>query len=175
MTDIEKAVALFETVRDIPYGSISSRDSGQVLAQRRGTCSGKHLLLRQLFQANSLPVKLMMCRTTLNGLDVDLPDELTDLLAQGKVPDFHNYLRVDTGHWVDVDATFDAPLARHGFVVNEWDGRSDCHTALPAFESWEVEDLFVEKEAALASLSDAERTRRREFIDPFSSWLETLR
>lgn len=44
--DLKKA---FFLVRDMPYIRASSRDSETIIREWRGTCSGKHYLLKKLF------------------------------------------------------------------------------------------------------------------------------
>lgn len=44
--NIEKAFLL---VRDMPYTRASSRDPETIIQEWRGTCSGKHYLLKSLF------------------------------------------------------------------------------------------------------------------------------
>ena len=172
----DKAIALFETVRDIPYGSINSRDPGQVLAHRMGTCSGKHLLLASLLQAIEVPVKMIMCRTFLDQIQVELPPDIRNKYSGQEIPDFHNYLRVEMGDgWLNVDATFDLPLREYGLVVNEWNGTDNCRIAVPVLENREVEDLLNEKEAAILALPPGKQHIRQSFIRDFSRWLETVR
>lgn len=43
-------IKLFEKVRDIPYGDIGSRDPQDVYKKNKGTCSGKHELLKELYK-----------------------------------------------------------------------------------------------------------------------------
>lgn len=54
----EKTIKLFELVREIPYGSIGSRDPKDVFEKKRGTCSGKHALLKELFEDLGIEVKV---------------------------------------------------------------------------------------------------------------------
>ena len=53
----KKVVLLFEKVRDIPYGDIGSRDPKAVFENNKGTCSGKHELLKELYQELGIEVK----------------------------------------------------------------------------------------------------------------------
>ena len=47
-------VQVFERVRDIPYTYPASRDPVEVLRLERGSCSGKHYLLGELFRRTGL-------------------------------------------------------------------------------------------------------------------------
>ena len=44
----QTVLRVFEKVRDIPYGTIGSRDPLKVYLMGSGTCSGKHFLLAAL-------------------------------------------------------------------------------------------------------------------------------
>jgi hypothetical protein len=44
------AVRIYHTVRNIPYASRGSRQPAEVLQANEGSCSGKHLLLRDLLR-----------------------------------------------------------------------------------------------------------------------------
>lgn len=55
--------------------------------------------------------------------------------------DFHNYTRISVdGRWINVDATFDKPLSRYGFVVNEnWNGKTDIMLCVAGtYKVWTV-------------------------------------
>ena len=63
--DLKKAFLL---VRDMPYTRASSRDSETIIHEWRGTCSGKHYLLKKLFAELGYQSKLIAC-TTVNHID----------------------------------------------------------------------------------------------------------
>ena len=172
----QRLIALFETVRDIPYGYIGTRDPLQVLKKSKGTCSGKHLLLGYLFQTMGIEVKYMMCLTKLNFLKEILPDELYAILQDKEVYDCHNFLRVHINKWLDVDVTFDAPLERYGFPVNrDWNGTSDCEIAFKPIKIFEVTDLLKEKKHALDKFPEEMQKARLMFIKRLSNWLDEIR
>ena len=54
-------VKIFENVRDIPFGSISSRNPIDVYKANKGTCSGKHFLIKELYKGIGLKTKDMIC------------------------------------------------------------------------------------------------------------------
>lgn len=173
----EELVAIFEKVRDIPYGTISSRDPLEVYRNNRGTCSGKHFLLRDLLLALNMGVKDVVCFHYYSQMprSIEYPPELSQLLEDNKgVPDYHNYLKVYNGDWLTVDATFDYSLKDY-FVVNEWDGRTDTSLSVKPVEVWEVGDSEEFKVNMLSKLPEDIQKGRKKFLQMFSEWLETLR
>lgn len=163
-------------VRDIPYGDIGSRDPMKVLEKKMGTCSGKHLLLGGLYQAMGIRVKYMMCLTKFNFIENALPEHLREMLARHEIYDYHNYLRIFEDTWIDVDATFDMPLKKYGFSVNNnWDCSSDCDLAFEPLEIYQVDNLVKQKKEALCKLTSADRKLRKDFIRDLSRWMKTLR
>jgi hypothetical protein len=174
----EAAVELFRRVRDIRYGTIGSRDPLDVFRKHRGTCSGKHLLLAALFRSMGLVVKDMVVFHRFVNLprNVEYPGRLWKLLSEGDgVPDYHNFIRVrQQEKWVTIDATFDEGL-RECLVVNDWDGRTDTELSVASIRMWEVENPIEFKERKLGALSPGVRSRREEFLEAFSAWLDSLR
>ena len=53
----------FLLVRDMPYTRASSRDPETIIREWRGTCSGKHYLLKQLFAELGYSSRLIACTT----------------------------------------------------------------------------------------------------------------
>lgn len=175
----EKLVTIFEMVRDIPYGTIGSgsRDPLEVYRNNRGTCSGKHFLLRDLLLVLDIEVKDVVCFHYYSQMprSVDYPPGLMQLLEDNRgIPDYHNYLKVYNGDWLTVDATFDSPL-RDYFVVNEWDGKTDTRLSVKPVEAWEVRGPEGFKVNMLSKLPEDIQKGRRRFLQGFSEWLEKLR
>ena len=117
--DLEKA---FTLVRDMPYTRASSRDSETIIGEWRGTCSGKHYLLKKLFAELGYSSRLIAC-TTVTLIDPkEVRGKLRTLLEQsnGRFVDVHNYLILETpaGEMI-VDATWPLATKGMGTVVNE--------------------------------------------------------
>jgi hypothetical protein len=117
--DIKKA---FFLVRDMPYTRASSRDSETIIHEWRGTCSGKHYLLKKLFAELGYRSRLIAC-TTVNRIDPkSVSGKLRKLLEQsnGRFVDVHNYLVLELpeGEMI-VDATWPLATKEMGLVVNE--------------------------------------------------------
>lgn len=116
---LEQAYTL---VRDMPYTRASSRDSETIIREWRGTCSGKHYLLKKLFAELGYKSKLIAC-TTVTLIDPKtVSGKLRKLLEQsnGRFVDVHNYLilELSQGEMI-VDATWPLSTKGMGTVVNE--------------------------------------------------------
>lgn len=115
------AAEVFALVRDMPYGRASARDPLTAIREWRGTCSGKHYLLRGLFAEIGLRADLMACTTRITAENAPyLSPELRRLLADGPIIDIHNYLVLHTRRGsMRVDATWPLPMRALGLPVNE--------------------------------------------------------
>ena len=117
--DVKQA---FFLVRDMPYTRASSRVSETIIHEWRGTCSGKHYLLKKLFAELGYRSRLIAC-TTVNHIDPkSVSGKLRKLLEQsnGRFVDVHNYLVLELpeGEMI-VDATWPLATKEMGLVVNE--------------------------------------------------------
>ena len=109
-------------VRDMPYTRASSRDSETIIREWRGTCSGKHYLLKKLFAELGYQSKLIACTTVTLVDPKTVSGKLRKLLEQsnGRFVDVHNYLllQLPQGEMI-VDATWPLVTKGKGTVVNE--------------------------------------------------------
>ncbi len=170
-------IALFEGVRDFPYQYPASRDPIEVLKTRRGSCSGKHYLLGELFRRQGVPVRHMVCTHRFNESPLPFPEELEAVLLKSEIVDLHDYLRIQVdGQWIDVDATWEKGLREFGFPVTEdWDGRSSMLLTVIADESEEVAgDPAKTKEEMLSKLPPRQRTMRKQFLEALAKWVQEL-
>ena len=110
----------FALVRDMPYKRAKSRVPDAIVAEWQGTCSGKHYLLKELFQEMGVNTKIIMCTHQFDGNNTaHFPESLRKLTAQGPVPDVHTFLRLKTeSGWMDVDATWPSQAEALGMPVN---------------------------------------------------------
>ena len=117
--DLETAYTL---VRDMPYIRASSRNSETIIQEWRGTCSGKHYLLKQLFAELGYSSRLIACTTVAHIDPKNVRGKLRKLLQQseGRFVDVHNYLILELpeGEMI-VDATWPLATKGMGTVVNE--------------------------------------------------------
>lgn len=162
------AAEVFYLVRDMPYGRASSRDPLTTILEWRGTCSGKHYLLRPLFAELGLRADLMACTTRITSENAPyLPRELRRLLAAGPIIDIHNYLVLYTRCGpMRVDATWPLSMKTLGLAVNEefvW-GRDMVLACDPIVHQVVPDDgdPQVLKERLLRQSTDAHELARRE-------------
>jgi hypothetical protein len=178
-TEIDAARA-FALVRDMPYMRASSREPETTIREWRGTCSGKHYLLKALFAELGLRSRLIACTTESQIDPSEVPPELRPIVerAGGRIVDIHNYLVVESpqGDMV-VDATWPLETERIGFTVNEtFVLGNDQELASTPIESWIVpEDRDPQEfknELLREHLTPEELEHRDNFIRTFSLLLQ---
>ena len=173
----ESMINIFENVRNNPYmviPELNNPKSGPVglLRRGKGSCSPKHFLIAIMFKKLGIPVKYVTCPFSWDDPAIDYPLKLRKLAV--KVPICYHLAckACIRGRWVLVDATWDPPLKKVGFPVNEkWDGISDticavkplAETVHDTVESWTV--WFSEREILL----------RNRFHSELNKWLEEVR
>jgi len=177
MPEESRPVAAFEFVRDIAYGNIGSRSAMDVLTAKKGTCSGKHALLKMLFEALGYGVQSWFARHDFGTFPIKhWPEELKEF--QGKyITDFHDFLKVHVGNaWLTVDAVFDAPLAALGFPFLQWDGKTSMQLPVEASEIFPAEGEMEEhKKKLIAGLPEETQRQRKAFLAAMTAWLDTKR
>jgi hypothetical protein len=159
--------AVFELVREMPYLRASDHEPLTTIREWRGTCSGKHYLLQALLRELGHDATLIACTTYVAPeLAAGLPAELQQILAEGPVPDVHNYLKLhsDAGTQL-VDATWPLDAAEYGLPVNPefiWgqDMLLPC-TPLQEFEVPAGSDAQQFKDRLLAGHFTSEEVERR--------------
>ena len=188
--DIKQA---FFLVRDMPYTRASSRDSETIIHEWRGTCSGKHYLLKKLFAELGYKSRLIAC-TTVNHIDPkSVSGKLQKLLEQsnGRFVDVHNYLMLELpeGEMI-VDATWPLATKEMGLVVNENFVLGEDHQiASKPLKTWVVpesgDSQDFKNKILQESFTPEELAHRDEFIKTlgvmtnsrwvkFQMWLENL-
>ena len=168
---------VFSLVRDMPYQRASSREPEATLREWRGTCSGKHYLLKSLFEELGCEAVLIMCTHHFTEENTaGFPDDLRMQVSQGPVPDVHTYIRLKAGAgWMDVDATWPLQAKPLGLVVNErFQSGVDMDLACSPIEHFEVpdsEDPQGFKEQLIEAHCGSQMKRRDRFIESLSRWL----
>jgi hypothetical protein len=140
--DIKDAlISVFEHIRDIPYSlAVPMTDPNtapeQILSLGTGYCGPKHYLLAKMYHRMGYEVVYATFPFLWNDPDLQYPQELRQL-APGLPVAYHLACRVRINNrWVLVDATWDRPLKRAGFPVNEcWDGQADTLCAVKSLQS----------------------------------------
>ena len=137
----EGIISVFEHIRDIPYSlavPMTDPDTApeQILSLGKGYCGPKHYLLAEMFRRFDYEVAYAIFPFLWNDPDLLYSPELREL-ATGLPVAHHLACRVRINNrWVLVDATWDLPLARGGFPVNEhWDGLADTLCAVKPLQS----------------------------------------
>ncbi|MDD4287331.1 MAG: hypothetical protein PHO20_05570 [Candidatus Peribacteraceae bacterium] len=169
--------AAYEFVRDIAYGNIGSRSAEDVFLARKGTCSGKHALLKMFFESLGYEVQSWFAEHDFSQFPIHpWPQVLAEF--RGKtITDFHDFLKVNiSGEWITVDAVFDAPLVRLGFPSLQWDGQNDMKLPIRALQVFPAEvDVESHKKALIASLPQETQELRKRFLSLLTFWLERER
>jgi hypothetical protein len=171
---------IYHAVRKIPYGSTGQRDPVKVIANNLGSCSGKHILLRDLLREVGWEAEITTMFTHFNrGVPSHpaMPADLRAMIDGEDVCDFHHYVRVRIREgWHKLDATWHDALISYGFPVNrDWEGHSDTVlAATPIREYPAVEDLVAWKEQLLTQLTPEQREFRAKFFTRLTEWMMTL-
>ena len=132
----DSMISIFEHIRNIPYSlsvpvTDSITSSEQVLIAGKGSCGPKHYLLAEMFRKLNMSVVYATIAFSWNDPDLRYPPGLRELAVNLPVA-YHLACRVQVGcRWILVDATWDPPLAKAGFPVNDhWDGYSETRCAV---------------------------------------------
>ena len=173
----EQVIILAEKVRDIPYGDIGSRDPLEVYHNNQGTCSGKHELLKLLYHELGIKTRDMIAMHRFKDMPVQYPSHIQDLLQSADIIDPHNFFQIErNGKWISVDITWDKPLKKLGFIVNEeWDGYSDMEICVVSHEIFEVENPIEFKTQKIDTLPEEVKRSRKLFLEELTAWLTELR
>ena len=167
--DLEKAYTL---VRDMPYTRASSRDPETIIGEWRGTCSGKHYLLKRLFSELGYSSQLIACTTVAHIDPKTVRGKLRKLLEQseGRFVDVHNYLILELpeGEMI-VDATWPLATKGMGTVVNErFVLGEDQKIACEPLKTWAVpengDSQEFKNQILQETFSPEELAHREEFI-----------
>lgn len=180
----EARIAIFEHVRDIPYAIIPElRDPvigpPGLIQGNKGSCQPKHYLIAQLFGKLGIPIRLVTYAFRWGDSEIKFPAYLKNLVSRLPVG-YHLACKADiNGRWVLVDATWDLPLKKAGFPVNEkWDGESETINAVNSIREviHESAEERVQFEAEYrARYTDIERANYAQFIDKLNAWLNEIR
>lgn len=108
----------------------------QILSLGKGYCAPKHYLLAEMYRRLGYEVVYATFPFLWNDPDLAYPPELRRLASA--LPVSHHLacrVRINS-RWILVDATWDPPLARGGFPVNNrWDGQADTLCAVKTLRS----------------------------------------
>ena len=172
-------VDVFHAVRKIPYGSGAGRSARSVVKRNKGSCSSKHLLLRDVLRYQGRKAAI---ETVRGDFAAGIPElasmgsDLKQMCRAGNITDFHHYVVWEGPDGeIKLDATWsDGPIAE-GFVGNEsWNGIGNTKLALEPEDILErVEDVPDYKERMLKELSADMQKSRLRFLGLLSNWIAT--
>ena len=171
------AKAAFALVRDMPYQRARNQALESVVQEWRGTCSGKHYLLDEIFREEGLESKVIMSTHRFTEESIaNSPPELQEVVTRGPVPDVHTYIRlnIDAG-WMTVDATWPTKAAPLGMAVNsDFQPGNDTALACNLIETYEVPDGRDPqgfKEELIENFCGSQTDDRDRFINGMGEWL----
>ena len=173
-------VRTFHAVRNIAYYSSGNRTPEAVLRDKRGACTAKHILLRDLLrrQGEIADVEIVEGDFAASMPVVNsMPEALRSWILSGGIPDFHCYVvwRGPEREQI-LDATWHDALEPLGFPVNAaWRGEGDTVLAIqPRHVKARVEDVIGRKERLVSTLAREEAFNRKLFLELLSAWLAEL-
>lgn len=177
-------ISVFEHIRDIPYAIVPAfRDPvvgpPGMLKANKGACGPKHYLLLPMFEKLGIPVKYVTYSFHWNDPTVKYPPELRALTEKMPLTGHLACKAKIENKWVLIDATWDTPLKKAGFPINEsWDGASDTECAVKAIKEKvheSLEERLAYDSAIRNAFSEEEKAAYEEFIPKLNAWLEQIR
>lgn len=174
-----QAVTIFHDVRSFAYLSDGERDPKIIAARRRGSCTGKHLVLRDLLRHAGYDAEIETVKGDFAaGLPQhhSMPQDLRAVIATGGITDFHHFVWLNwRGNRILLDATWHDALKPYGFQVNDWwDGSTNTQPALkPDTYLGPHEDIISFKAACLETLDADLLAQRRSFLGLLSNWIQS--
>ncbi|MDA0351157.1 MAG: hypothetical protein O3A10_02965 [Chloroflexi bacterium] len=173
------AATAFALVRDMPYRRASSREPAVTIAEWRGTCSGKHILLHALLEELGLAATMILAPHEFTEENSPwLPPALRERVRRAPIHDVHNFLRVRPdidADWMTVDATWPLGALDLGLPANaEFIAGIDMQLAADPIEIHHVPpdaDPMTLKQRILADLPSDELARRETFLADLIDWL----
>jgi hypothetical protein len=137
----QSMISIFTHIRDIPYSLMIQMPDlktspEQLLVAGKGSCGPKHYLLAEMYSKLNLSVVYATITFSWNDPDLHYPPGLRKQAERLPIA-HHLACRVQIGcRWILVDATWDRPLAKAGFPVNDhWDGYSETRCAVKPLKS----------------------------------------
>ena len=171
-------VTIYHHVRQIPYGGVGQRDPQKVYEFNAGTCSGKHILLRDLLRSTGIEAEVVTAFTHFNkGVPAhySMPEELKRIIIEEEVPDYHHFVRIHgaDGQPCDLDATWCDDLVVYGFPTNtNWCGPRSTQLAGAILEEFPIcEDIISQKIELLAGLNTKKTETRTRFLTMLTDWI----
>jgi transglutaminase-like putative cysteine protease len=180
LSNIDRRIAIFNRVRDIPYAVIPELRNPYIgpltiLKMNKGSCSPKHFLLGELYENMGIRTRYFSYPVywkDLIDMGIELPSELLKMAKNYMILDHHLCIKIQIDRkWILVDATWDLPLKKVGFPVNEnWDGLSDTKLAVDSIE----EAMNEGAEGRYRYVLEKEKEYTREYIEKRDEFYHAL-
>lgn len=169
----DDVLTLIRSVAEIPWGE--GRTIEEVLETKLvGTCTGKHLVLRECLKVLNVPLEEVVCTFRWSEQSVAYPPALRAILEEGPWEHGHNFLKMNLhGTWIDTDITWDSPLANLGFrtLPKSWNGTENFLGIEHIVQRWDCTSMEQKKKELIESLTPEEQERRRRFLLAFIEWI----
>lgn len=121
---IQKAIEVFNIVRDIPYHIPLTAE------EQNNTCHTKAKLLHELLSAYRYTARIRVCSFLWKET---VPEKFHHLIKQEQ--EYHSFVEMlINDKWIVLDASFDRSLKKLSVPVNEWDGKADTKIAVKVKE-----------------------------------------
>lgn len=172
----ETLIQIAHDVAQIPWGEARTVDD--VLKHGVGTCTGKHLLLQQKFDEAGIEYRPVVCTFSWRDQQITFPDHLQRIIDATEWYHGHNFVQVHiNGRWIDLDITWDPPLATYGFLSlpDTWSAAEDFVGVRTMRERWNDASITEKKSELIAALTDEQRQERERFLGEFVAWINSLR
>ena len=169
-------VALVRRVAEIPWGEARTID--EVLTKNRGTCLGKHLVLRECLREIGIPVRDVVCGFQWIDQPIQYPEDIQNILKEGTWEHRHNFLQIDlNGVWIDVDITWDPPLQTFGFktLPEGWNGTVGFVGVDHITRRFDGIILEEKRKELIDTLTHEEHERCERFLKIFFAWIASIR
>lgn len=170
-------IQLAHAVCNIPWGE--ARTLEDVLQKNMGTCTGKHVLLQACLKELGIPYRPVVCTFQWGKQGIEFPNNLRSILSEGEWDHGHNFVQIQrtNGSWVDIDITWDPPLATHGFtpLPENWDGHTSFIGLRHIEKRWDGAAIAEKKADLIGSLTPENQERRVKFLEEFIQWIDSLR
>ncbi|MEH6725085.1 MAG: transglutaminase domain-containing protein [Hyphomicrobiales bacterium] len=173
-------VEVYHAVRNIPYGRVGGRSAEAVIEHNMGSCSGKHILLRDALRHLKQSADVETVRGDFAAAippHSTMPEALQAYCRDGGITDFHNYVvwQSPDGE-VKLDATWsDRPIAKGIPGNRDWNGNGDTRVALePEIVLDRVEEVPSYKAFLLGQLGKDQILERERFLNLLTDWVATI-
>jgi len=173
----KQIIILFEKARDIPYGDIGSRDPKDVYNNNQGTCSGKHELLKELYNELGIKTKDYIAIHRFIDMKVNYPDAIKEILMRSDIVDPHNYFKAYLDDkWIIIDVTWDKTLKQFRFPINEnWDGKTDMDICVQPIKIFETDNPIELKKEIISNMPEKVQKERSLFLKELTKWVSEVR